>query len=86
MIDRQTGQWRWVLEVAYPPLATLLVLVGDAEPLTLLDISEFTTRAPGGHFDYQAVIDVGFGRTPLPGDYRPAGALRKDAGTSASPE
>jgi hypothetical protein len=86
LIDRQTRQWRWVLEVAYPPLATLLVLVGDAEPLPLLEISEFTSRAPGGRFDYQAVIDVGFGHTPLPGDYRPAGALRKEAGTSAPPD
>jgi len=44
LIDRQTRQWRWVLEVAYPPLATLLVLVGDAEPPPY---STFPSSPPG---------------------------------------
>jgi len=85
MIDRPTGRWRWLLEVAYPPLATLLVLTGDAEPLPLLDISEFTSMTPGGRFDYEALIDVGFGHTLMPGDYRPAGAVRAEAGANAPP-
>ena len=46
VIDRPTGRWQWLLEVAYPPLATVLTLAGDAEPPPLLDISEFTTVAP----------------------------------------
>jgi hypothetical protein len=32
--------------------------------------------APGRRFDrYEADVAVGFGHTPMPGDYRPAGAI-----------
>jgi hypothetical protein len=84
-IDRATKRWEWLLELAYPPLAMLLELAGDADQRSLLDISEFTTVAPGRVFDYQATLDIGFGHTAFPGDYRPAGALRAGPGTNPSP-
>lgn len=77
-VDRHTGEWMWMAEIAQPPLAFLLVLArGGPKPL-LLDVSEFTEYEPGKTFNYEAQIDVGFGHTPLPGDYRPAGALHGD--------
>jgi hypothetical protein len=82
VIDRGSRRWEWLLELAYPPLAMLLVLAGNAEPRTLLDISEFTTVSPGQVFNYQAILDIGFGHTALPGDYRPSGALGDRAGAN----
>lgn len=55
-----------------PPLALLMVLAGDSsdESLPVLDISNFTEKEPGAKFNFVATMNVGFGHTPYPGDYR----------------
>ena len=76
MLANQTnGQWAWLTEIAHPPLAILMQLAGTASPMTHLDISHFTTVAPDARCNLEFDIGVGFGHTPLPGDYRPKGAL-----------
>lgn len=83
VVDLDGQRWRWVLELAFPPLAVLMVLATNAEVPAGLDISEFTTRAPGERCgSFEAIFDIGFGHTPAPGDYRPAGALHR---SGASP-
>lgn len=78
MVDRVSGEWMWLAEMAHPPWAIVMVLARGGPRPKLLDISEFTQHAPDAVQNYEAQIDVGFGHTPLPGDYRPAGALTDD--------
>jgi hypothetical protein len=65
--------------MAYPPLAVLLVLAqGGGDGPGGLRIDEFTEQPPGTRMNYEGEIDVGFGHTPLPGDYRPTGGIEAD--------
>jgi hypothetical protein len=75
VVDPTTLRWSWVLEIAHPPLATLMRLRGSAEPPPLVEISEFTTMPPGRTGAYEANFALAFGNTVYPGDYRTSGEI-----------
>lgn len=64
------GVWRYVMELAHPPLATLLVLATNGPAPHACDLSAFTQIAPDVRAPIEGRIAVGIGHTPLPGDYR----------------
>ena len=68
--DTSTGDWRWVMEVAFPPLAFLLVLASKGAIPVNWNISPFTQTAPAVGQIINEMVDLGFGHTILPGDYR----------------
>ena len=80
-VDVKTGTWRWYQEIAFPPFAFLLVLASNKEKAgTGLMISEFTTLAPDTEQYFSGIVEVGFGWSPYPGDYRSKTAI--EAGRS----
>jgi hypothetical protein len=85
LVDQTNGQWSWLTEIAHPPFAILMQLAGAAAPLPRLDLSEFTTTAPSTRGNFECTIGLGFGHTPLPGDYRPKGGLAGVQWTGPAP-
>lgn len=64
------NQWRVVMEVAHRPLAVLMVLGGTAANPHVCDISAWTQIAADAQQNVEGRIAIGFGHTPMPGDYR----------------
>jgi hypothetical protein len=73
LMNRESGHWRWVCEVAYPPFAHDLVLasnITDDQRLPGSDTGDLTARGPGHRASVKGPMYVGFGHTPYPGDLR----------------
>jgi len=68
--DASTGLWNVVMEVAVPPLATLMVLGGTRPYPHVFDLSAFTTLDSRSVQDIDTDVVAGFGYTMYPGDYR----------------
>lgn len=77
-VNLDSGLWRWVLEVARPPLALLMTLASNGEPTGVLDISDLCEVSPERVASYSGTLEVGFGYTPWPGDYRSRAAIEAD--------
>lgn len=69
--------WTWAIEVAFPPFAVQLMLDGDTDQLSGVDIAAFADMNPDEptSFDVEGWM-IGFGHLPHPLDYRPLGMLR----------
>lgn len=79
-VSTKASTWRWTLEIAHAPLATLLVLAsGGNAPAHAWDLSQYTQVAPDVHADVEGDLEIGFGHTLLPGDYRTKAAVDADA-------
>ena len=70
VIDLAQQQWRWVTEVAHPPLATTLVLASSDEVEHVFDLSQFTLMPWDQRAEVKSDIETGFGHTPYPSDFR----------------
>jgi hypothetical protein len=78
VMDTGLGMWRWVMEVAHAPLASLLVLASnDKGPAHVCDISRFTQIAPDTRQRVEGDLEVGFGHGVL-GDYRTKAGIDAD--------
>ncbi|HUW21933.1 MAG TPA: hypothetical protein VMW41_04700 [Candidatus Bathyarchaeia archaeon] len=70
-IDTKLKIWRWVEEIAYPPFAFQLMLASNkSDPGLGLLIDNFTTLSPDTQQYFSGIIEMGFGWSPYPGDYR----------------
>ncbi len=70
-VDMKTLTWRWCQEIAFPPFAFLFVIASNIkEPGLGLLIDKFTAISPDTQQYFSGIIDLGFGWTPYPGDYR----------------
>lgn len=70
-IDWGNGVWRWCQEIAFPPFAFLLILASNIKESGLgLLIDNFTELSPQEKQNYTGLVEMGFGWTPYPGDYR----------------
>lgn len=79
--------WRWLLELSYAPLSTIMLIEGPPDPYLGVDITEFTTVPVDVVTDeLQAELPIGFGHKPFPGDFRTKGQLLagRDAHADAS--
>jgi hypothetical protein len=78
-IDAKTLIWRWVQEIAYPPFAFQFVIASnDPQPGLGLLIDNFAILSPGTEQYYSGLMEMGFGWSPYPGDYRSKAAILKD--------
>lgn len=72
--DGVTGIWTRCIEVAFPPFAFQLILDGDAERASGVEMSELSACDADRTQTCQIEgLLVGFGHTPYPLDYRPMG-------------
>lgn len=78
-VEPDAGVWRWVMEVAHPPIATLMVLATNGHVPHVCDLSAFTQLAPDARAPIEGRIAIGFGYTPMPGDYRTRAMVEAEA-------
>lgn len=79
MVDPDAGEWRWMMEMAYPPFAFILVLASNvAEPGLGLLMNDFVTLPPAAKQQFEGIARVGFGWSPYPGDYRSRGQIEAE--------
>lgn len=84
--DADQGVWRWLLEVSFVPLSTILVINGPPDPELGLDITSFTECDPdvkSAEIDFEG-LRIGFGHKPFPGDFRTKGQLLAQRDTADS--
>jgi hypothetical protein len=78
-IQLREQRWRWVIEVAHPPLATVLVLASSHPERHTFDLSPFTSIPWDQHQPIEGDVETGFGYTPYPGDYRTRADIESQA-------
>ena len=88
VVDTTTGEWKWVMELAFPPLAFSMVLA-SSEPVTLtgVDLTSLTTIDAFQKSDYEVEepgVLVGFTWSQYWMDYRSRAAMRRDRATEVS--
>jgi len=75
-VDAKTGIWRWFQEIAFPPFAFLMVVASNSkEPGLGLLINRMTEVHPDIRQNFTGIIELGFGWSPYPGDYRSEAAI-----------
>lgn len=79
MVEPEKGEWRWIMELAYPPLAFLCVIASNvAEPGIGLMMNDWTSMPVGDRVCFEGIVRLGFGWTALPADYRTRAAIRSE--------
>jgi hypothetical protein len=79
VLEPQAGVWRFVMEVANPPLATLMVLATNGPAPHICDLSALTLVAPDAYQPFEGRLAIGFGHGGMPGDYRPKAMVEAEA-------
>lgn len=70
------GAWRWVMELAHPPLSFLFVIASNLADSGLgLMMTDWVGLNPKEAKHFEGVVKVGFGWSPYPGDYRSRAAI-----------
>jgi hypothetical protein len=75
------GHWAWIMEIAHPPFAFVLVLASNHAPTFGMDMSPFVLEDPSRRVSLEATWQIGFGWTPLPGDLRSRAAIEQGRAT-----
>jgi hypothetical protein len=72
--------WQWLMEVAFPPFAfTLVLLSSKKEPLEGLVLNEWFLQGAQDSIVFKGEIEIGFGWSPFPGDYRTLARINSEA-------
>lgn len=77
-VNAVTGEWAWLMEMAYPPLAMMMVLASNHEVVSEgVDITSFTEIEPRTKvvISVDEPIIAGFTWSPYAWDYRSSAAL-----------
>lgn len=75
------GAWRWLMEMAYPPFAFLLVVASNIDNAGLgLMMADWVQYGPKTTMTFEGVMRIGFGWTPYPGDYRSRSEIAAEGG------
>jgi hypothetical protein len=75
-VDPSIQTWRWLMEMAFPPFAFLFALASNSEtPVAGLTMTDWVTYRPEEELKFEGLLEVGFGWTPYPGDYRSKTAI-----------
>lgn len=76
VIDQKTKTWRWVQEIAFPPFAFYFIVASNKnESGKGLMLNEMTLLSPKEERYYSGIVEIGFGWSPYPGDYRSQAAI-----------
>lgn len=79
VVEPLAGVWRFVMEVANPPFATLMVLATNGPAPHVCDLSGLTLVAPDVHQPFEGRLAIGFGHGGMPGDYRTTAMVEAEA-------
>jgi hypothetical protein len=64
------------MELAFPPLSFLCVIASNvSEPGIGLMMNDWTTEDLSKRCAFEGYVQLGFGWTPLPGDYRTSAGI-----------
>jgi hypothetical protein len=77
-VDSVTGEWAWIMELTYPPLALMMVLASNHDVVSQgVDITSFTEIEPKRRLKFEVPDGVvaGFSWSPYPWDLRSSAAL-----------
>ncbi len=78
-VDVKTMTWQWVMEMAYPPFAFQMVLASSTKAtLNGIVMNEWSLKKTKEPMVFMGEIEVGFGWSPYPADYRTLYAINKD--------
>jgi hypothetical protein len=67
------------MELAFPPFSFLCVIASNVkEPGIGLMMNDWTTEDLGKRCAFEGLVRLGFGWTPLPGDYRTSASIRAE--------
>jgi hypothetical protein len=81
-VDVENMSWQWVMEVAFPPFAfTMVLLSNKTKPLHGLVLNEWFAQKAKDSVAFKGEVEIGFGWSPFPGDYRTLAAINKQANT-----
>lgn len=79
-LDTSRSMWRWTIEIAHAPLASLLVITsGGNAPAHVWDVSHYTEIGYEARMPVEGDLEIGFGNTLYPGDYRTSAAVTADS-------
>jgi hypothetical protein len=79
MIDAKTKTWRWVMELAYPPFAFFMTIDSNIdEPGLGLMMTKWTAVGPTSKNMFEDILEIGFGWSPYPNDYRSTARINAD--------
>lgn len=79
MVDAKTKSWRWVMELAYPPFAFFMTLDSNLdEPGLGLMMTKWVEVEPLSKNMFEDILEIGFGWSPYPNDYRSTAKIRAD--------
>lgn len=79
-VNIEENSWEWLMEMAFPPLAFILVLASSKpHPLHGLVMNEWTLRNPQDELIFRGEVEIGFGWSPYPGDYRTLAKIQAEA-------
>lgn len=79
IMNTAARSWRWVMEIAHAPLASVLVLASNARPPHFYDISHYTWLGPDDPTPVKGRIEIGFSHSPRITDYRSKAGIDADA-------
>jgi hypothetical protein len=83
-VEPTTRSWRWLMEMAYPPFAFLMILDSNLDdPGTGLMMTDWVQYEPSAEMQFEGLFEVGFGWTPYPGDYRSRTCAEAESGNVA---
>lgn len=77
-VDNVTGEWAWLMELTYPPLALMMVIASNHRIVSHgVDITHFTEVAPKRRVKFEVPDGAiaGFSWSPYPWDLRSSAAL-----------
>jgi len=78
-LDTVTGDVHVISEVAWPPFSVILSIDEKTPLLPLGDITHFKAYSFEDRVDIELDLEVGFGHTPFPIDFRSRAAIDADA-------
>ena len=71
LVEPEAGQWRWLMELAFPPFSFLCVIASNVKESGIgLMMNEWTSRDLAERVQFEGYVRLGFGWAPYPGDYR----------------
>jgi hypothetical protein len=79
LVEPEAGEWRWLMEMAYPPFAFLLVMTSNINESGVgLMMNDWTTLDLKEPKSFEGIARIGFGWSAYPGDYRSRSAIAAD--------
>jgi hypothetical protein len=77
-LDIETGRPDIIIEVAYPPFASVMTVDSEPDAISTANITALADVGYNQMADLDIGMLVGFGHTPLPADYRTKAMIARE--------